>query len=57
MLVDYGWPSFLGAAAAVVTAVPHDSLLSGLIAALQEHSVTAAGGLYACMPAHKPLQV
>lgn len=57
MLVDYGWPSFLGAAAAVVEAVPHASVLGDLLAALREHSVTAAGGLYASMPAYKPSQV
>lgn len=57
VLVDYGWPSFLDNAAAVVEAVPHASVLGDLLAALREHSVTAAGGLYASMPAYKPAQV
>lgn len=57
VLVDYGWPSFLANAPAVVEALRHDSMLSDLLAALRPQNMTAAGALYASMPAYKPPQV
>ncbi|GIL71049.1 hypothetical protein Vretimale_4117 [Volvox reticuliferus] len=47
LLVDYGWPSFLAAAASFVAAVPRPSDLCDLLFALRPGSVLAEGGAYA----------
>jgi len=50
-LVDFGWPSFLGAAGAFVESVASDSDIADLLAALRPGSVVAPGGLYEGMAA------
>lgn len=57
VLVDYAWPRFLEHGSDFVAAVGDDQAVCDLLAALNDSSVTALGGLYASAlpdpPAHQ----